>query len=692
MPESVVTLPHRGANHSRYLFTLSGDDRSFRVVAFENSAKSPHALSTDYEVALILAADWPQENAALLNKKARLTLMGEGGIQQLHGLVTQVTACGRNLDSFEYRLRMASPLHPLKLNRQSRVFLRRTLVEIVQEVLEGAGIAAQQVEFQIRHDYPQREFTAQYQESDYDFLSRQLAYWGLFFHFEQTEDDCKLVIRDHIQELPRLAEPGRLSYREQSGQSRGEETLYQLQAESRTLTGGVHLNDHNYRTPSTNLKHHQGSAAEIPGQGIDHRYGEHQQTPEEGAWLAQVRIEALDWQRRTYEAESDCCALAPGQTFTLTDHPDPALNGDYRVVSVSHRGDQRSGDAATRDGAGRHYSNRLILVRNGLLYRQPLPPELPRLRGPLTARVESDGGDYPHLDDQGRYKVRLPYDLSGAEQAEASHPVRMMQPYGGNRYGFHFPLHAGTEVALGHLDGNPDRPLILGALPNPETPSPVTADNPSQHILRSWGGNELLFEDRAGQERIELFTRNRQNILSLDAREEAHQVRLASEQGDIKIDAGKTLLQRSGDSHTLEAGNDHEVAVENNQRLMTKNKEIQLNAATDIDFKAKQNVRFQAEAQNVEFVAQGNSTQTTEGDASHRIRQGDLHMVVERGDFNLRVAKKLAIKGEGGGGIHIGQAGCRFEIDTQGNLNLSGKQLRMDFQTIHAKGQNVDFN
>jgi type VI secretion system secreted protein VgrG len=566
------------------------------------------------------------------------------------------------------------------------------VVEIAQEVLEGAGFPMNQVVFKTRHDYPQREFTVQYQESDYDFLSRQLAYWGLFFHFEQTQDDCRLVIRDHLQELPRLAEPGVLHYREQSGQNRGEETLYWLQPEIETLPQAVQLNDHNYRIPSTRLKVVRQSASDTPGRGLDHRYGEHQQTPEEGGWLAQVRIEALDWQRRTYAAESDCCALAPGMTFTLADHPEPALNGDYLVVSVSHRGDQRSGDAATRDGVGRHYGNRLILLRNGVPYRHPLPAELPRLRGPLTARVESDGGDYPHLDEQGRYKVRLPYDLSGAEPAQASHRVRMMQPYGGNKYGLHFPLHAGTEVALGHLGGDPDRPFILGALPNPETPSPVNGDNRSQHILRSWGGNELLFEDWAGKERIELFTRERQNILTLDARKEAHQVRLASEQGDMKVEAGKTILQRCGDSHSLETGNNHEVAVENNQRLMTKHQEIQLDAATDIDFKAKQNVRLQAEARDVELVANRDSIQRTEKDASWQVLQGNMKMMVSQGRIELRAGNQITILGEGGGNIHVGQAGGMLEIDTAGNMNLSGKQLTMNFQTLNFNGQNIGCN
>lgn len=498
MQEQVTTLPHRGANQSRYFFSLSGKDETFRVIAFESRGGSFHALSTDYELELTLSTGWPLESAGLLNQKGCLRLHGGYGAQSLHGLVTKVKASGRNLDRFEYRLRLSSPLASLKHNNQSRVFRQRNIVEIAKEVLEGTGIPAQQVSFQTRHDYPQREFVVQFQESDHDFLQRQLAYWGLFFHFEQSADGWKLIVRDHIQELPRLTEPGVLRYREQSGQSRSEDTLYRLQSKNTLLTGGVQLNDHNYRTPATALNVTRGSGSEVAGQGLDYRYGEHQQTPEEGAWLAQVRMQTIDWQRQTYQAETDCCALAPGQAFTLAGHPDPALNGDYMVISISHHADQGSGDAATRDGAGHHYGNRLVMVRNGTPYRHPLPAQGPRLRGPLTARVESSGGDYPHLDEQGRYKVRLPYDLSGSEQAQASHRVRMVQPYGGDRYGIHFPLHAGTEVALGHLNGDPDRPFILGALPNPNTPSPVNDDNAS--LITEPESRAALEAARAGVE------------------------------------------------------------------------------------------------------------------------------------------------------------------------------------------------
>ena len=114
-------------------------------------------------------------------------------------------------------------------------------------------------------------------------------------------------------------------------------------------------------------------------------------------------------------------------------------------------------------------------------YRAPVDhTRRPQVSGVLTARIETTGGDYAYLDDQGRYRLKSLFDNADTKTGEASHPVRMLQHLAGANYGIHFPLHAGTEVLITCLNGDPDRPIILGSVSNPATQSPVTSANASQ--------------------------------------------------------------------------------------------------------------------------------------------------------------------------------------------------------------------
>ncbi|WP_430757399.1 bacteriophage T4 gp5 trimerisation domain-containing protein, partial [Pseudomonas aeruginosa] len=76
------------------------------------------------------------------------------------------------------------------------------------------------------------------------------------------------------------------------------------------------------------------------------------------------------------------------------------------------------------------------------------------------------------------------------------------------------------EVVVSFLEGNPDRPLITGVVPNKTTPVPYALPaNKSRTVLRSrstpnsGGYNELSIEDRAGQEKI--FLRAQRDIEQL---------------------------------------------------------------------------------------------------------------------------------------------------------------------------------
>jgi type VI secretion system secreted protein VgrG len=681
-----------GANASRYFFKARGFDASaFRVQRF---TCTNHELSEDYRFELILSSKQAVDPKQLTHNNGQLSLIWDKSPVTINGIVTESSRLGQTLNAFEYEVILSSPLSRLKLNRQSRVFRKKNIIEILTEVLTQAGIPESGIRFDTQHDYPQRAYLVQFEERDYDFLSRQLAHWGLFYSFEQSEEQTTLVITDHVQNAPQLPGTGALRYQVQTGETRNEESVFAFRVLSGLQTEEIKVKEYNYRTPGDNLEDTSSNATGLPGWGRDYRYGENYKDREEGKWIAQIRQQAHDWQRQTFIAESDCVGLAPGYRFTFTNHPDQRLNGDYLIVQVEHQADQSAGDADTGDANGNHYRNKLLLIRAGVPYRHPLErvPPAPPMTNYFTAQVETTGGDYAHIDEEGRYRVRLPFDLGDTSPGDASHPVRMMQPYTGNKFGFHFPLHAGTEVTIACVNGDLDRPVIHGALHNSETPSPVTSGNPTQNILRTWGENELLMEDRKGEERIELFTRDRQNILSLDAKTDQHLVRLASEQGEMKIEAKKTMLLQSGDTHTLESGNNHEIFVENSQRLMTKNKDIQLEAATDIKFKAKQNVHLEAETQNVDIKAQKDFLMRTGQSASIEVAKQNMEVQVLSGNFQLQAAKSITFKGKGGGIIHIGQAAGSIEIDTSGELTINAPKVTIIGDTINIKGKKVAEN
>jgi hypothetical protein len=175
-----------------------------------------------------------------------------------------------------------------------------------------------------------------------------------------------------------------------------------------------------------------------------------------------------------------------------------------------------------------YYRNSFVAIPGDVQYRHPKITEKPRFNGTINARIDAEGsGQYAELDDQGRYKVRLPFDINNAHKdGKASHWLRMAQPYAGENQGMHFPLHKNTEVLLTFIEGDPDRPIIASALPNPVSPSPVNSSNQTKSVIqtgrgpatRSVGaeyvktrhrgtrptGNYIEFDDTQDQERIRI--------------------------------------------------------------------------------------------------------------------------------------------------------------------------------------------
>lgn len=658
------------------------------ALAVECFASQDMGLSSLSRMQVDVLARIQPSLSALPGEQAALRIEAAVGQEQVFPWqVEAVEELGDSPEGPRMRLHLVSPLYPLVLNRHNRVFLNQTLQEIIGQVMDEAGFNRDDLTIAFSAPQPARAMTVQYEESDLEFLQRLLARDGAFYAVAQQGAGFHIYFQDDSAALQDTLGSHMLEFHPQSGQAAVSERVFQVTRTVHWRSGTFNIHDHNPDTPDTPP---QGYAEGLGGRGEQNHWGANAVDSEQGNALARVRCEVDDVQRQTVIARADSGQFFPGMKLILSGHP--SHDGEWLVAAVNLQGDQRVGHAFGQNSDQPGLQSELTLLPVSIPWRSASSWRRPPVHGTFSALVEGDGSDYAYLDDQGRYRIRFPFDLSDSAKGEASPPVRLMQPYGGPDSGMHLPLHGGTEVLLSCVNGDIDRPIILGALSNPTTPGPVNANNPSQHILRTRGGNELLMEDRAGQERIELFTQDRQNRLSLDARQEAHQVTLESVEGDMTLRAGGNMTTEVGGSQSSQVGGDQTVTVARHLKLMTQEGEVELQAGTDLLFKAGGNLRMATEKGDVRIHAGKDLTAKSEGHCSMDVVSGDASVVVQSGKLGMDVQGAITLRGSGSAPIRLSQGGGTIEITPGGDLIIDGTNVEISGGAIKVDGQTVGSN
>lgn len=490
------------ASKFRFTSTAPGGD-AFKVVGINGHEE----LSQPFAFSLDLVAENKDDFdfAAMLSSPATLEIATDaaGGTAKVTGVLAEFSLLARGDDWVKYQARLVPPLWALGLGKRSRVFQQATVPDIVKDVL-GSRVAA---EFNLQGSHPAREYVVQWQESDLVFIQRLLAHEGICFYFKHA-DGSKLIIADHAQAFNDVPSPQAIEYKPPAGIGAvvGKDwsidvSVAAFAREQRLVLGEVALKDWNWRRPDTDLTVTKAvGGGGVAGDGYE--YGDHYQDAEQGQQLATLRVEELRSRQHVFRGVSDHRGLRPGSIFTLKGHRLDSLNREYVVVSVRHQGAQAL-ERGSGSAQGTFFRSEFTAAPHDVPYRPSRRAGKPSIPGVMNARIDAAGdGQYAELDDQGRYRVIMPFDRSGKQGGNASRPVRMSQPYGGNDMGLHLPLRKGTEVLIAHVGGDPDRPIITGAVPNPDHPSVLTASNQTNAVLRTPGKHELRFEDLQGSERV----------------------------------------------------------------------------------------------------------------------------------------------------------------------------------------------
>ncbi len=468
-----------------------------------------------YELAIVCHTDSEVVPEQALGQRAHLSLIHGDVVRGIGGLVCEVEGRSERFETgMPVRFVVRPALEALRHRVDSRIFQGKTVPEILDEVLAPLGEYKSSVDKHLSRTYRPNDYRTQYCESDFDFACRLMEEEGIAFFFDLSSENEKLVLVDDASSYTAISGPIPYSIGRSSAELdvRG---VHAFAVTSRVRPTQIKTRHFHWRTPATFVEADASdpSAFELrDGASIDPVRDEydHEQLPltiepdaaqhaGDKADQIKIRREAQRRDARTARGQSDVFAMQAGATFELNGHPVADLDGEYLITAVTH----------TLAARGTQYSNHFECLPKSTAYRPLRRTHKPRMPSVQTGVVVGPAGEEIYTDEHARIKVQLPWDRLGKNDEKASCWMRVRQPWAGSGWGFLFVPRIGMEVVVDFLEGDPDRPIVLGCLYNGEhlVPYPLPDEKTKSTIktessIGGGGNNELRFEDRAGSEEI----------------------------------------------------------------------------------------------------------------------------------------------------------------------------------------------
>ncbi|AZK63401.1 type VI secretion system tip protein VgrG [Pectobacterium versatile] len=491
---------------------------TFAVVDFQLS----EALNQPFALSLNLASALPDiDFSAVLDQPCELLVWYEGELQRrVSGIISAFAQGDTGFRRTRYQAEVRPALWRLGLRTNARIFQAQKPEVIIGTLLEESGIT--DYAFALRHEHAPREYCVQYRESDLAFVTRLAAEEGMYFFHEFEEGKHRVVFADDAGALSKG--PELFFNLATQGLSEGEYVRRFRYAEA-VSTAEVALKDYSFKTPAYGLLHSKMSG-ELAHQRESYQHydypGRFKQDPSGKAFTG-YRLDALRAGAMTGSGESNAAMLMPGSSFTLTEHPNPALNSGWQLVAITHSGQQPQALEEESGGEPTTYSNSFEVISAKSTWRADLPYK-PMVDGPQIATVVGPAGEEIYCDEYGRIKLQFPWDRYGSSNDQSSCWVRVSQGWAGGQYGLIAIPRIGHEVIVSFLEGDPDQPIVTGRTFHATNPSPYplpanktrTSIRTSTH--KGSGFNELRFEDQAGQEEVFIHAQKDMNTVVLNNR------------------------------------------------------------------------------------------------------------------------------------------------------------------------------
>lgn len=523
--------------------------------------------------------------------------------RHFNGIVSVFACIGKEGDMARYEIEVVPKLWTLTRYADCRIFHNKEVTDIIKEVLDERNI---HYEDSMSGAYEPLEYCVQYRETDFNFISRLMEHFGIFYFFRHEDGQHTMVLADSSSAHKPCPLQATAPFNLASGGLDQGDVVNSWSIEQELRSGKHSLTDYYFVTSSTDLSASETTiypAGANEGMEIFDFPGLNR-TKSDGNTFAKLRMQEEETGHKVAKGSSVCRPFTTGFTFKLQDHPLPAMNATYLLTAIQHsasvRGTYRDGDG----GGAESYTNHFTCIPSEVTFRPARLTPKPFVQGLQTAVVvgkssgrsasddQNAGGDGEEIwvDKFGRVLVKFPWDRKSA----CSCWIRVSQDWAGNGWGMINIPRVGQEVLVSFIEGDPDRPIITGRVYNDVQTVPYALpDNGTRTTLKTrsttGGGNdnynELRFEDKTGSEQV--FVRGEKDYdtrIKHDAREwigNNRSLMVVKDQmekvgGDLHLKvSGKQIEHVDGDFHSHVVGNfnhksDQTISIQAGQNLYEK--------------------------------------------------------------------------------------------------------------------------
>ncbi len=608
-------------------------DGTLRPVGFQAEEALSQPFSVRVEAVSTQRAIDPD---SILYKPACLIVHRQhAGDRWFHGIVRSFAGSGVPVRGhWSYNLEIVPRLWFLGQTADCRIFQGRPVLDILTSL---CGEVSQDLQPKIYGGKPAREYVTQYNESDLSFLCRLLEHEGYHFHFVHAASRHTMVVTDQNQGFPDGPKPS-LHVVHEGG---GVDVLTQWRKADATAHGKVHLMDYDPANPSTKPAGQQATTLATTGaklREVFHWPALHLQEADVTS-RARLMMEAAEASASLRDAAGENNLFSAGSRFLLARDPFSGVTAVEHVIRrISHHGRDDSWVAGSGTA---EYRNELTAFPAATTWRQPLETPRPVMAGIYAGLVLGESSEQIHADRLGRVKVQMFFDHREETNVGQAVWARVMQPWAGNTWGWQHLPRVGTEVAVGFMDGDPDRPIVLGGLYNgemmPVFPIPDEQTKSGLRTRSTLGGDkstfsELSFDDQKGSELVFLHAER---------------------------------------DMTVEVEHDQSVTVDHDQSLTVKNNRTHT-------VKQKETTEVGDSQDNT--VKNGRTTTVNAGGDSLTVKSGDLAVKASTGAITMEAMTSITLK-VGGNSITISQQGIEIKgmmVTVEGQIKTSVKGLMTD--------------